>query len=238
MEADTDKKSAALVLCDFDGTASEVDVGYRLLRHFSGDEWETIDRRYRADTMGSLEAYELIASVIRASEQEFLDYLPRITRLDPGFREFCAYCSGRGFDLKIVSDGLDFYIRHILAAYEIRDIPWFSNRLIFNADGGIRIEFPLKNPACGRCGTCKKKILDRCREEYEYIVYIGDGYSDRCAAENADLVFGKRFLYDHCTKKGIDCIHYRDFHDIKVSLEKRPSSFRNNSGYDRRIQPA
>jgi 2-hydroxy-3-keto-5-methylthiopentenyl-1-phosphate phosphatase len=236
LEADTKKQNAALVLCDFDGTASAVDVGYRLLRHFSGDEWEFIDRKYRSDSMGSLEAYELIASVIHASEREFLNYLPGITKLTSGFKEFWAYCRSNGFDLNIVSDGLDFYIRHILTAHDIYDIPCFSNHLIFDDGRGIRIEFPRKNPVCGRCGTCKKTILENFRNDYRFIIYIGDGYSDRCAAENADLVFGKRVLYNHCLEKGIDCIHYRDFNDIVDYFEKNSLPLYKQAGV-RRLKP-
>ncbi len=211
----------ALVLCDFDGTASSIDVGYNLLRHFSADAWEIIDRKYRTDKMGSMEAYEMIAAAIHSSEQDFLDYLPQVTRLDPGFMEFKEYCLNRDLDLKIVSDGLDFYIRHILLNYGIGDIPFYSNRLVFNNGSGIKIEFPLQNPECRRCGTCKKMLLGRFREEYGSIIYIGDGYSDRCAAEDADFVFAKRFLYKHCQEKGIPCVLYSNFEEILSHLKEK-----------------
>jgi 2-hydroxy-3-keto-5-methylthiopentenyl-1-phosphate phosphatase len=224
MNAFTSKKDnnskGTLVLCDFDGTASAVDVGYLLLRHFTKDQWEYIDQKYRSDRMGSLEAYELIASFIHASEQEFEAYLPKLIHLDPGFMDFTAYCRERGFDLKIVSDGLDFYIKRILASYGINDIPYFSNRMVFNNGHGVRIEFPLMNPECGRCGTCKKTILERYRDDYETILYIGDGYSDRCAAQEADFVFGKKFLYKHCEENGVPCVLYDNFTDIQKHLEE------------------
>jgi len=216
-----DKNSRTLILCDFDGTASAVDVGYLLLRHFTKDQWEVIDQKYRSDRMGSLEAYELIASFIHASEQEFEAYLPKLIKLDPGFMDFTAYCREQGFDLKIVSDGLDFYIERILASYGINDIPYFANRMVFNNGHGVRIEFPLMNPECGRCGTCKKTILEQYRDDYETILYIGDGYSDRCAAQEADFVFGKRFLYKHCEENGVACTFYEDFTDIQKHLEEK-----------------
>src|SRR3974377_1733818 len=70
-----------LILCDFDGTASAVDVGYQLLKKFSEDEWAAIDRDYCSGLIGSMEAYSRIASIIHASQEEFLDYLPNLTRL-------------------------------------------------------------------------------------------------------------------------------------------------------------
>ena len=214
-------KKETLVLCDFDGTASSIDVGYQLLRYFSRDEWENIDRKYRTDRMGSMEAYGLIAAAIHSSEEDFLAYLPQLTRLDPGFVEFKNYCHGRDFDMKIVSDGLDFYIKNILAHYGIDDIPFYSNRLIFNNGSGIRIDFPLQNPDCRKCGTCKKKLLEQFRDDYKTIIYIGDGYSDRCAAESADFVFAKRFLYQHCQEKGIPCTLYAGFEEILNHLRNK-----------------
>ena len=211
--------NGVLILCDFDGTASTVDVGHQLLKKFSEDRWETIDRQYCAGAIGSMEAYTKIASVISASEREFLEYLGSLIQLDRGFAGFYRFCVERGIDLKIVSDGLDFYIQHILAHYQLDEIPFFSNRLIFRNGRGIEIEFPAHNPECNKCGTCKKSILERHRKCYQTIIYIGDGVSDICPSRYADLVFGKNILYGHHLKKGLPCIHYQDFREIREYLE-------------------
>ncbi|MFH1081548.1 MAG: phosphoserine phosphatase, partial [Pseudomonadota bacterium] len=67
---------------------------------------------------------------------------------------------------------------------------------------------------CGRCGNCKRTILERCRPSYDRIIYIGDGYSDVCPAKNADLVFAKATLYEKYLCKGDRCVYFETFADI------------------------
>ena len=50
------------------------------------------------------------------------------------------------------------------------------------------------------------------------IVYIGDGYSDRCAAEASDRVFATRGLVGYLTERGIDFEPFEDFHSVARSL--------------------
>ncbi len=208
-----------LMICDFDGTVSTIDVGYQILKKFSKDHWEIIDRDYCSGRIGSLEAYTKIASVIRAQEKDFRDYLPTLTQIDSGFIKFYKFCRDRSWDVKIVSDGLDYYIGHILSHYGLNDIEYFSNHLIFKGGSGIDIEFPLRNEKCMKCGTCKKNILLRYRNTYRKIFYVGDGYSDICPSNIADLVFGKNVLYRHSVEHGLQCVHYSNFGEVQTYFE-------------------
>jgi 2-hydroxy-3-keto-5-methylthiopentenyl-1-phosphate phosphatase len=52
-------------------------------------------------------------------------------------------------------------------------------------------------------------------------VYVGDGLSDRCPSENADLVFAKGDLLAHCREKHIDCIEFRNFRDVEREVLRR-----------------
>jgi len=51
------------------------------------------------------------------------------------------------------------------------------------------------------------------------VVYIGDGYSDRCAAESADRVFARRGLARWLDERGIPFEPFDDFHDVARALE-------------------
>ena len=208
-----------LVLCDFDGTASAVDVGHHLLKHFADESWEKIDADYCSGTIGSMVAYRQIAETIHASEGEFHRCLGPLIQLEPSFPEFCRYCEEKGHVLKIVSDGLDFYIHRILRHYHLEQVPFFSNQLIFEENGEIAIGFPMENPACRTCGTCKKSILESSRKQFDYVIYIGDGHSDFCPSRFADLVFAKRILYQHSLANGLPCIPFKDFKEIQDYME-------------------
>jgi len=206
-----------LVICDFDGTVSSRDVGHEVLKHFSGDKWADIDRAYVTGKLGSMDAYSIVASIIRIRREELCSYLDHLSGLDPFFGKFYEYCTSRGMGFKIVSDGLDFYIREILSRNGLGEIEFFANSLGFGEDGSISINFPYSNDECRRCGTCKSSILAGMRENYDTIIYVGDGPSDVCPAKSADLVFGKETLYRQCLANGTSCIHYTSFekvHDI------------------------
>jgi hypothetical protein len=87
----------------------------------------------------------------------------------------------------------------------------------------IEFAFPLVSEECGRCGTCKRSLLDRFRPDYDRIIYVGDGDSDVCAARTADQIFAKEILYEKCVSNGTPCLLYDDFGDIRRSLEKNLS---------------
>jgi 2-hydroxy-3-keto-5-methylthiopentenyl-1-phosphate phosphatase len=203
-----------LILCDFDGTASPVDVGNRILDRFTGDGWEEIDRDYCAGRIGSRAAYTKIAPLFRGTRAEMLEYVLAMATLDRDFELFYRLCRQNGIDVKIVSDGLDFYIEALLIKHGLTQIEYFANRAVFEGDERVSFEFPGASDDCGRCGNCKRAILEQCRPAYNRIIYIGDSYSDICPAKNADLVFAKTILYAKHSTNGNHCIYFENFADI------------------------
>jgi 2,3-diketo-5-methylthio-1-phosphopentane phosphatase len=209
-----------LVLCDFDGTVSPMDVGNRLLNCFTGADWERIDRDYCAGRIGSQAAYRMIAPLVRGTRDDMLEYVLSVAALDRHFAEFHHICRQNSVELKIVSDGLDFYIEALLARYGLTGLEFFANRTVFQGEA-VTFEFPGASDDCGRCGNCKRSILMRCRQAYGRIVYIGDGHSDVCPAKHADLVFAKAVLFEKCSGNGNPCVRFETFKDIIRSLQGR-----------------
>jgi 2-hydroxy-3-keto-5-methylthiopentenyl-1-phosphate phosphatase len=69
--------------------------------------------------------------------------------------------------------------------------------------------------ACGTCGEpCKRADLP----EDGDVIYIGDGYSDRCAAQAADRVFARDALGRYLDEQGVAYEPYEDFFDIAAAL--------------------
>jgi len=203
-----------LIICDFDGTACSVDMGSKILDRFAGKGWREIDRAFSTAEIGSRVAYMKLAELLRGSEKLMVEFVHTHAGLDPYFADFYRFCMERGYDLKIASDGLDFYIATILHKYNLSDIEFFSNTATFGPGDGLSIGFPHVNHLCGRCGTCKTNIVKGYAAAYDRIIYIGDSYSDVCPAKTADLVFAKYILYDKCQKNGTACIPYQNFRDI------------------------
>jgi 2-hydroxy-3-keto-5-methylthiopentenyl-1-phosphate phosphatase len=71
---------------------------------------------------------------------------------------------------------------------------------------------------CDSCGeSCKRSIVQELAGDGE-LVYIGDGYSDRCAAEASDKVFATRGLAEYLDERGIAYERFDDFHDVVRGL--------------------
>jgi 2,3-diketo-5-methylthio-1-phosphopentane phosphatase len=210
-----------LILCDFDGTVSPTDVGNELLGRFAGIGWEEIDRDYCTGKIGSRAAYTKIAPLLRGTRAEMLEYVLTVAALDANFTVFCRLCRENGIDVKIVSDGLDFYIEALLRKHGLDQMEYHANCAVFQKDGGVSFEFPGASEECGRCGNCKRAVLKQCRPAYERIIYIGDSYSDICPAGDADLVFAKTILYSKHLNNKNDCVYFEYFNDIINSLHNR-----------------
>jgi 2-hydroxy-3-keto-5-methylthiopentenyl-1-phosphate phosphatase len=182
-----------LILTDFDGTVNLKDVSFSILNHFAEGRWEGIDKEFISGKIGSLTAYSRISKLLKGKEDEWKRYSREMADIDPWFKKFLKEVSDF-IKVIIVSDGLDIYIKEILKKEGIEGIEFFANKVEFRRDK-IEIGFPFRSKDCDDCGTCKKEILLKKKKEgYTPIIYVGDGYSDRCVVGYADWVFARRTL--------------------------------------------
>jgi len=209
------------VLCDFDGTVARDDVGNLLFEAFSENgEAAAIVERWRCGEITSRECFEREAQLARA-DQDALDRFLGEYKIDPYFRDFRDFARGRGIEVAILSDGFDYYIEHMLVRSGLGDIEFFSNRLQIDGDR-LRVDFPWYDKLdCTECGCCKAHHLLQYRKQGYYIVYVGDGLSDRCPSETADLVFAKGELMKHCRVRGVDYVEFRNFRDVERGVVER-----------------
>lgn len=211
------KQKKALIISDFDGTVCPVDVGSAVLSRFTRKSSDEIDREYVKTSIGSREAYRKIAPLMTVSADCLRAYVLKRSRIDPFFAKFYRLAKKKGVDVKIVSDGLDFYIRAILDKHRLGEIEFYSNTVAFGGEDTLTFDFPQANALCGRCGTCKSKILHDHRLMYEKIIYVGDGHSDICPSQYADLIFAKGELLKKCRRES--AVPYRAFHDFREVSE-------------------
>lgn len=208
-----------VVFCDFDGTITTRDVGYWLFHHFSNGRNVDLIPDWKSGAMSSREVLTAEAALVTASSEDIFAFLDTF-ELDPGFVAFDRFCQKNNIPLVILSDGLDFYIEHIFARHNLTHLPITANAG-FVENNGIRIEYPHTNSSCRRCGSCKK---ERMREYMENqakgirTVFIGDGYSDICAAREVDLLFAKKDLEEYCLAENISYNSYGSFFDIAEKL--------------------
>jgi 2,3-diketo-5-methylthio-1-phosphopentane phosphatase len=213
------KTKDCLIVADFDGTIATRDVGYSFFHHFSGGRNDELLPYWKSGELSTRECLLREAALVKTDKNQAYAFLESF-EIDAGFPSFVKSCREQGISLTIMSDGLDFYIEFLLNKFGLTGLEAFSNRAIFE-NGGISIEFPFDNRQCNSCGSCKEERIEDLKVRHGQahdIVFIGDGYSDACAAKAADILFAKKDLKKYCNSKGIKYLDYNDFDDVKAKL--------------------
>jgi 2-hydroxy-3-keto-5-methylthiopentenyl-1-phosphate phosphatase len=209
---------------DFDGTIACGDIGNAFFHRFGGDvckEWIT---RYHNGDISARACFEGERNAMGRVHPAEADAFVETCRTDDGFPPLIDFCRSKSIPVTVLSDGLDAYITPLLRRSGQEGLPVYSNRLTWQPAGDEGsalplLEFPFGNAECDRCACCKRNImLGMCAEE-DVIVYVGDGYSDQCPVEFADVVFAKDRLQSWCQKKNISYYPYTDLHDVRRRLE-------------------
>jgi 2-hydroxy-3-keto-5-methylthiopentenyl-1-phosphate phosphatase len=212
------KPKAIRVFSDFDGTISARDVGASLFNHFSGKKnWGTV-QLWLEQKISSRECLWRECSYIDASKQTLLAALDRID-IQKGFPDFVSFLKTHSIPLHILSDGLDFYIKAFLARNGLDDLDIHANCAHF-VNGSLYPSFPHYARGCGFCGCCKGERINSLSHDGELTIFIGDGFSDRCALDVADVVFARGDLEALCRETAVACLPFADFFDVINHIEK------------------
>ena len=209
-----------ILFLDFDGTVSERDAIDAILERFADEKWLNIEERWKKGTIGSRECLREQVALVTATADEINDLLDEI-RLDTGFETLLKIC--QRFEIKphIISDGFDFCIRRILSNSLITEnLPVFSSHLEFQ-NGEWQTAFPYFAENCQHgCATCKPQVMKNLNPNCAPTIFVGDGLSDRYAAQAADLVFAKQGLARFCTEKKIKYSAYQNLFEVSERVEK------------------
>ncbi len=215
-------KQKILILCDFDGTISVKDTVNNLIRrHATSNDWMIHVEKYQRGELGSAGVYRAIEPMLKIDQKDLDLFVLEHAQIDPSFDYFLKWTSERGIDVKVISDGFDATINTLFRNHDIKGLDILANSLSFNGHGKVRLGSPHLNPECGLCGTCKVKIIRNMRQYYDHIILIGDGESDRHAAEEADAVLALKDLFIYCAKAGIPALYTRDFKEVPGLLVRR-----------------
>lgn len=208
------------VYCDFDGTITRGDTIDVLLEALADPSWHEIEERWVRGEIGSRECMALQVPLLRGGWNAVLGVLDRV-KIDPTFPKFAHWCRQNGVSLKIVSDGIDRVIHHILKREGIHVDNVWANHLVEDENNNLQLTFPHAPQVLG-CGSglCKCRILEN-GPSRQLKVVIGDGRSDFCWSAEADMVFAKTKLLSHCKQNSIACVAYEDFNLIRSVLEEK-----------------
>jgi 2-hydroxy-3-keto-5-methylthiopentenyl-1-phosphate phosphatase len=213
-----------IVFFDFDGTITRTDVVDSILQVYADPAWLLIEEEWKAGRIGSRACLRSQMNLVRARPEE-LDALLDGIEVDEGFATVLDTCARHHVGMHIISDGFDYCIDRVLGrpALALKSyLPFvevFASHL--EPQGHTwNVEFPYFPLLCSHgCATCKPAVMDWLNPGGASTIFVGDGLSDRYAATNADLVFGKS-LSSYCQEHGITYVGYTDLGEIAPQLEE------------------
>lgn len=204
------------VLSDFDGTICPTQMMSYLYEKFAdvGSKYEELWEKGEISTQQEI---EMTFETVHASKEQMEASLKEVA-LDPGFPDFLDLCREREHEFAIVSDGLSWYIKYLLAKYGIFDVTIFANLIHFD-DDGFRFEYPWFDSSCPMRAVCKSEVIRRYKSEGVRVIYIGDGVSDYEAVGVADEIYATGKLASYCRSIGYPAKEFLDFESLHAEWE-------------------
>ena len=199
------------VICDFDGTIARQDVTDLLLERCASVEWKLIERSWQAGRLSSRECLRRQVELLRVTRAQLNALLPQIT-IDPAFASFAAMAQAAGCDIHIASEGFDQVIRALLARARVPNLPIAATYLVADGHDSWLLGFPFARPDCrSDAATCKCAVAAVAAQAHRRVLLIGDGLSDCCVANQADVVFARGKLLNYCREHAIQHVPVPDF---------------------------
>ena len=192
---------------DWDGTVTVRDSLVQVIEEF-GDValLHELEPRVGVD----LTLHEEIAlefAAITAPLDDVVAWVVEHVHVRPGFKRLAD-----AYRPTILSSGFLQLIEPVLAREGVSGLQVLANRLD-PRPGGWRVEWR-DEATCSECGeACKRGALPD-----GDVVYVGDGYSDRCAALSAARVFARDGLAAYLDVREFPYEPFRDFDDLLARL--------------------
>ena len=219
------------VVCDIDGTATVLDIGDQISKHFGGaSHWEAESARFRRGELTTRGIIEAIYARVTATEPEIRAFAVEAAKLRSGFAELVAACRDRGAPFFLASGGLRQYIDAILEAHLDEELrAWVrvrANEAIFGPHG-LEVAFPgetlARQAGCEVCGSCKRVSVSEARAlGARKVIGIGDGFADRCLVRFADRTFARTesFLERYCKEHFLPYTPFSELFDAARTVRE------------------
>jgi 2-hydroxy-3-keto-5-methylthiopentenyl-1-phosphate phosphatase len=195
------------LVLDWDGTVTVRDTLWMLMGRF-GDR--SVFERTEVGLGGARSFRDVLETQMRtitAPLDEAVAFLLDEVEVRPGFAALATR-----FAPTILSSSFHETIEPILAREGV-SLETVANGLDPRPDGWrIRWADDAPCPVCG--DLCKRRALPAGRP----LIYVGDGYSDRCAALAADRVFARRALAEYLDSQNAAYTPFETFDDVAAAL--------------------
>jgi len=209
------------IFVDFDGTITKEDIGEVMFLKFGdAQKAKEIVNDWINEKINARQSWGMLCKTINNLDIKKFDDFLLSSEIDNSFKKFIEYCTENNYEVRILSDGLDYYINKILLKENLSHLEVYSNKLSFDNNGNLIPIFPYTDEECKRCANCKRNHVLNFSGDDEFSIYIGDGYSDVCPAQYCDYIFAKKSLLKYCEINRITYYPYSDFNDVIKKLEE------------------
>jgi 2-hydroxy-3-keto-5-methylthiopentenyl-1-phosphate phosphatase len=205
-----------LIVVDFDGTITERDTQDDLLERYAPEAYAEAERGLSEGRLTLRECMEMEFAPVRGDHDTIVAETVAAAKVRHGFAEFVEAMEAAGNRLVVVSGGFESVIRPVLERVGAAHLPVIAHEFTITPDG-TELDFRADSD-CDVCGEeCKRGVVESMRDGMP-VAYIGDGYSDRCAAIAADRRFARRFLAQDLDELGLAYTPFDDFHTVREAL--------------------
>ncbi len=205
-----------LIVVDFDGTITERDTLVDIVQEQAPEVFDQVEEDLQAGRITLRECIAREFEAVRGQHDEVVERAVGRVRVRPGFPELVTAARAAGHRVVVVSSGFESIIRPVLAREGVPEVDVVAHEVRFEPHGST-VEFR-HGEICAVCDEeCKRSVVDELRDGGP-VVYVGDGYSDRCAALAADRVFARRELAEYLDADGVAYEPFEDFTGIRAAL--------------------
>lgn len=203
-------KKDRIYLIDFDGTITKEDTLTEIALSFYPKEAEEWWKKLQSGEYSIKNWLDSFKDRFDIEKNIYTEFLKKLS-IDESFEKFISTREAR-----VVSGGFDYNIERIFEKYRLSNIKVYANLFKFISENRINIEMNYFNEKCGKCGVCKKNILEKYREEYNEIIFIGDGITDICAARFSDKIYAKKdsWLEKKLQEEGREYVAFKTFAEV------------------------
>ncbi len=207
-----------LFIIDFDGTVTSVDTMDHLCLRLAPETYNRLEGQLLGGkaTLREVLTAELLA--MRVPGQDIVQLAIDEVPIREGFSDFVRLVHEQGDRAVILSGGFRALIDPMLESAGITEVlPVIANDFELH-DVGVTPSFR-DTPTCTTCNEqCKRHDVEEIRQQNETVIYVGDGYSDRCGAMLADRVFAIRGLAEWLSTQNRQFEHFESFHDVGAAV--------------------
>jgi 2-hydroxy-3-keto-5-methylthiopentenyl-1-phosphate phosphatase len=218
-------RDARLIVVDFDGTITQDDMLVDMCRRHAPEVFAEVEAGLRAGRITLRECIRREFEAITGNHDEIVADAVQRAQVRAGFAEFVRAAEAAGDRVVVVSAGFRSVIQPVLEREGVGHLELIANEVRFGPER-TEVRFLHGDGPCDVCGEeCKRTVVRELRDGFGTVVYIGDGYSDRCAAMDADVRFARRSLAKFLKGRKVAYKPFEDFGRVcnLMGLRSRPA---------------